>query len=233
MPKRPKPQPLVVSYLRVSTTEQATSGAGISAQRAAVEQYAERVGLTVTHVVTDGGISGSMAPAMRPGLSRALADLDQHGGTLIAAKTDRSARKTSDLLALVDRAAANGWALVAVDGSINTSTPHGRAMTTVASAFAQLELELGRMRTREALAQRKLLGVRLGQPSALPQAVKARIGAERTAGMTLMAIAEGLTRDAVPTVRGGARWYASTVRAALGSIALDEYAASRVVCVTT
>lgn len=51
----------------------------------------------------------------------------------------------------------------------------------------------------------------------LPQQVVNRIVAERAAGMSLSSIADLLNDEGVPTARGGARWYASTVRAVLGA----------------
>jgi hypothetical protein len=39
--------------------------------------------------------------------------------------------------------------------------------------------------------------------------------------MTLAAIADALNADSVPTARGGARWYPSTVKRVLESAALD------------
>jgi Resolvase, N terminal domain len=75
-------------------------------------------------------------------------------------------------LGLRDLAESRSWSLVAADGSIDTSTPHGRAMTTVMSAFAEMERDLISTRTREGLAAKKAAGVRLGRPSELPAAVR-------------------------------------------------------------
>jgi hypothetical protein len=72
-------------------------------------------------------------------------------------------------------------------------------------------------RTREALAIKRAQGVRLGRPSTLPPAIVTRILAEREAGASLRAIADGLTRDGIATAQGGRAWYASTVRKVLAS----------------
>ncbi|MEI2808786.1 MAG: recombinase family protein [Nocardioides sp.] len=68
-------------------------------------------------------------------------------------------------------------------------------------------------------------GKRLSRPRTLPAEVTARIGSARREGQTLAGIADSLNRDVVATARGGARWYASTVKAILTSAALDEAAA--------
>jgi DNA invertase Pin-like site-specific DNA recombinase len=222
------PHGCIVAYLRVSTTEQAESGAGLDAQRAAITAYAERAGLAISSWYVDEGVSGAVAPMERRALAEALATLaDCRSGVLVVAKLDRIARRASDLLWLRDLAEQQGWALSAADGSVDTATPHGRAMTTVMGAFAELERDLIRARTKDALAARKAAGQRLGRPVALPDEVRARIADERSAGMTLTAIADGLTSDGIPTAQGGARWYASTVANVLRSLALDADAARR------
>jgi DNA invertase Pin-like site-specific DNA recombinase len=215
----------VVAYLRVSTAEQAESGAGLGAQRTAIAAYAQRAGLTIATWFIDYGVSGAVPPLQRPALAEALATLaDCDAGVLLVAKLDRVTRKAGDLHALIELAEQQGWTLSAADGSVDMATPHGRAMTGVMGVFAQLERDLIRARTKEALAERRASGVRLGRPVALPAHVRARIAAERSAGMTLQAIADGLNADGIPRAQGGSVWYPSSVAAALRSLALDAEA---------
>jgi hypothetical protein len=79
------------------------------------------------------------------------------------------------------------------------------------------ERRLFGQRMREALAVERVQGVRLGRPPALGQEPVDRIVTARATGMTLAGIAENLNSTGVPTARGGARWYASTVSAVLNS----------------
>ena len=51
------PAGTVVTYLRVSTSEQALSGLGLEAQRATLAAYAERQGLVIVGEYCDEGIS--------------------------------------------------------------------------------------------------------------------------------------------------------------------------------
>lgn len=214
-----------IAYLRVSTAEQTLSGGGLAAQRAAIEAYAERAGLTVDRWLTDAGVSGSVPPMERPQLAEALNALANcKAGVLLVAKIDRLARRASDLLALRDLAERQRWALSAADGSIDTATPHGRAMATVLSAFAKLERDLIRARTREGMAAKRAAGVRLGAPVKLPQAVRDRIVRERADGATFAAIAARLNAERVPTARGGT-WHASTIKAVCASVDHDNFAA--------
>jgi DNA invertase Pin-like site-specific DNA recombinase len=90
-------------------------------------------------------------------------------------------------------------------------------MANVLATFAQFERRLIGQRTREAPAQKRAQGVRLGRPRTLSAAVRRRIHKSRAAGDTLTAIAEALNREGVPTAQGGLRWHASTVRAVLGA----------------
>ncbi|MYV42911.1 recombinase family protein [Streptomyces sp. SID1328] len=204
---------LAVGYLRVSTGEQVQSGAGLDAQRAEIEHTAAMRGLTIGEWFVDEGVSGSVAPMQRPQLAAALEALRTGPATwLLFRRSDRVGRKASDLLALRDRADAEGWQLAAADGSVDNSTPHGRLMFTQLAGFAEFERDLIKSRTREALAARRAAGVRLGRPATLPAEVVARIVQEREAGRGWSAIATALTSEGVPTARGGAKWYPATVQ---------------------
>ena len=59
----------VVGYIRVSTADQADSGAGLEAQRAAIEAEAQRRGWTLLRTFEDAGASGKSMNG-RPGLRR-------------------------------------------------------------------------------------------------------------------------------------------------------------------
>jgi len=215
----------VVGYLRVSTDDQADSGAGLAAQRAAVEAEAARRGWELVEVLTDAGMSGKSLVG-RPALAQALAMVtDGRADALVVAKLDRLSRSLLDFAGLMARAQSAGWNLVALDLGIDLSTPAGEFMASVMASAAQWERRIIGQRTREALAVKRAAGVRLGRPQTLPVEVVARIVATRAAGATLSALAESLTAENVPTAQGGARWYASTVRAVLGSQAAQETAA--------
>ncbi|MGW4139372.1 recombinase family protein [Streptomyces mirabilis] len=205
----------VIAYCRVSTEEQAASGAGLGAQRSAIEAYALGRGWTVVQWCIDEGVSASKAPEERPELARALEALAAGGAAvLLCHRVDRLARKTADLLRLRDRSEGEGWALASSDGSVDLTTPHGRTMFTVQGAFAELERDLIRARTREGMAAKRAAGVRLGRPSALPHEVLQRILAAREEGLSWRAIADRLNEDGVPTAQGGAKWWPSTTRKA-------------------
>jgi DNA invertase Pin-like site-specific DNA recombinase len=98
------------------------------------------------------------------------------------------------------------WALLALDYAVDTSTPAGEEMAHLLATFGQFERRLIAQRMKEALADKKAGGVRLGRPPAVPQSVARRIKRLRARGLSLRAIADELNESGVPTGQGGKRW---------------------------
>jgi DNA invertase Pin-like site-specific DNA recombinase len=225
MKRRSEPVGVVraVGYARVSTEEQAESGAGINAQLAVIEGEVERRGWELIRNVDVDNASGKRMN--RPGLTAALTSLTNgHADVLVVAKLDRLSRSMLDFCLLLDRARREGWSLVILDLGIDLTTASGEVMAHVAAAFAQFERRLIGQRTRDALAEKRKAGVRLGRPSVLTADVVARITASRGDGETLSAIADSLNADGIATAHEGACWYPSTVAAVLRSAKLREAA---------
>ncbi|MGF9753767.1 recombinase family protein [Microvirga sp. 0TCS3.31] len=215
--KCPGDPAVAVAYLRVSTDEQAASGAGIEAQRAAINAEVERRGWVLLKTFTDAGVSGKSMTG-RPALTEALATVEAgEAGTLIVAKLDRLSRSLLDFASLMKRAQDSGWNLVALDLGIDLSTPAGEFLASVMASAAQWERRIISQRTKDALAAKRASGVRLGRPSTLPLAVSERIGRERREGRSLRQIAQGLNEDGVATGQGARVWHASSVRSVLAS----------------
>ena len=63
----------VIGYVRVSTDEQRSSGAGLAAQRAAIEAECRRRGWQLVEVIEDAGYSAR--DLKRPGVQIALETL--------------------------------------------------------------------------------------------------------------------------------------------------------------
>lgn len=200
----------VIAYTRVSTAEQGISGAGLGAQAEAIRCAALARGWDLLQTYTDAGASGSTLK--RPELEKALAAVAAgEADALVVAKLDRLSRSLVDFSSLMERSRSEGWAVIALDLGVDTSTPAGEMMANVMASFAQYERRLIGQRTRDALAVKKANGDHLGRRRDIADEVVSRILSERRAGATLDRIAEGLNRDAIPTARGGLRWYGSTV----------------------
>lgn len=203
--------PVALGYVRVSTDEQHTSGAGLEAQRAAIRSEAERRGWRLLEIVGEPA-GASSATLARPGLMSALERLDSgEADVLVVAKLDRLSRSVAQGAQIMERAKRRGWSLVALDFGLDTTTPAGEMVANVILSTSQYERRLIGQRTREALAVKREQGVRLGRPPVLPTAVVQRIVDEQAAGQSLRAIAAGLEADGVPTARGGA-WRSSSVQ---------------------
>jgi DNA invertase Pin-like site-specific DNA recombinase len=208
---------LAIGYVRVSTGEQADSGAGLAAQRSAIAAACAAKGWTLLRVEEDAGASGK-AMSGRAAMDRALAAMKAgEAQVLVASELARFSRSVADFALLVDRAKRERWSVAALDMDIDMSTPTGQLMATIVSAMAQYERQLVGQRTRDSLAEKRAQGVRLGRPRALSDEVVGRIVAERQAGASTPAIARGLNADRVPTAHGGARWYPSTIQRVLAS----------------
>src|SRR5215213_6077825 len=179
------PASTAVAYLRVSTDEQAESGAGLDAQRAAIEAEATRRGWTITEWHVDAGVSGKSLNG-RPALADALdAVRGRRAAALVVAKLDRLSRSLLDFAGLMADAQREKWNLVALDLGIDLSTPAGEFMASVMASAAQWERRIIGQRTKDALAARKAAGVRLGRPRLLDDATVTRIVSAHTAGDSL------------------------------------------------
>src|SRR3954471_14904836 len=91
----------VVGYIRVSTDEQAESGAGLAAQRAAIITECTRRGWTLIETFEDAGASGKALDG-RPQLAAALHAVETgQAATLVVAKLDRLSRSVQDAAGLL------------------------------------------------------------------------------------------------------------------------------------
>jgi DNA invertase Pin-like site-specific DNA recombinase len=83
-----------VSYLRVSTSEQADRELSLPAQRHAVEDYANRHGVTIAREYLEAGCSGSHPH--RPAFRRMLEDVFRPGSDVAAIVVNHTSRFTRD-----------------------------------------------------------------------------------------------------------------------------------------
>lgn len=206
----------VIAYLRVSTADQAESGAGLDAQRAAIEEHCVKRGWQILDWAEDHASGKSLNG--RPELAAAIERIEAgEAEALVVAKLDRLARSVHDFSGLVARSAKRGWSLVVIDLQLDMTEPAGKLMANILASFAEFERDLIGKRTREALATRRAAGVRLGRRRSIEPAVVRQLVSQRESGSTFRQIADRLNLDGVPTGRGGQRWYPSTVRAAISA----------------
>jgi DNA invertase Pin-like site-specific DNA recombinase len=217
-----------IAYIRVSSEQQVESGAGLAAQRQAIEAFAKRNGLTITAWHEDAAVSGAAAIEDRPGLMAALAGL-RRGDALVIAKRDRIARDTLMALTIERTVTKRKASILSADGVGNGTGAADEFMRSIMDAAAAFERGLIRQRTRAAMSAKRKAGERTGEvpfgwnlgadgrlvEDAAEQKVLADIVACRNAGMSLRRIASILTDANVPTKKGSATWNHNTIASIL------------------
>ncbi len=149
-------------YIRVSTDAQREEGYSIDAQKEMLTAYCISKGIKEYDYYIDGGFSGSNIE--RPALKRLINDIkDNKISCVIVYKLDRLSRSQKDTLYLIeDVFNPKGVDFVSLNESMDTSTPLGRLMLGILSAFAQLERENIRERTSMGMKERVKNGYWMG-----------------------------------------------------------------------
>ena len=195
-------------YTRVSTDEQARDGYSIAEQERMSKAAIESKGWVYVGTYSDPGISGRKMD--RPGLN-AMFDAIRSGDVeaVVVYKLDRLSRKQKDTMTIIeDIFLENNVYLYSLNEALDTSTPWGRAMIGILSAFNQMESETIQMRTTDGrLAKAKKGGYAGGKPPLGYRSIDGELvivpsEAEivrtifdmRKSGKTLMGIAEELNK---------------------------------------
>lgn len=212
----------IVTYIRVSTSQQGRSGLGIEAQRAALMRFAEADGFEIVgeFVEVETG-KGSDALDRRPQLSAALSKARGARCPVAVAKLDRLSRDVHFISGLMAHRVP--FVVAELGSDVDPFVLH------LYAALAEKERSLIAGRTKSALAAAKARGARLGNPqisAARVQGVQAiKREADRSASNVLpviaeirrtgansfRAIAEALNARGIATPRGG-QWHAASVR---------------------
>jgi DNA invertase Pin-like site-specific DNA recombinase len=159
----------LIGYARCSTVLQ-----DLTAQRQALAA----LGVPDDRIYLDKGLTGTSRA--RPGLDQALAAV-RSGDTLVVPKLDRLARSVPDARHIGDSLVARGIKL-SLGGTIyDPADPLGKMFFNILATFAEFEVDLLRLRTREGMAvarakgklkgkQPKLTGSRPSSPACTPPA---------------------------------------------------------------
>lgn len=149
-------------YIRVSTEAQAEEGYSIEAQKEMLSSFCKMKGIKVYEFYIDGGFTGSNID--RPELQRLVSHVKNNKiDKVVVYKIDRLSRSQKDTLYLIeDIFSMNNTEFISLNENLDTSTPIGRAMLGIMSAFAQLERETIRERTRIGMKERVKSGLWMG-----------------------------------------------------------------------
>jgi putative DNA-invertase from lambdoid prophage Rac len=152
----------IYGYCRVSTLKQADEGESLDVQRRQIEGYAHMHGLTLTEVLVEGGVSGSVPVEERPVGGQLFARL-QRSDIVIAAKLDRLFRSALDALKVVESLKDRGVKLHLLDlGGDIAGNGISKLFLTIAAAFAEAERDRIRERISQVKADQKSRGRFLG-----------------------------------------------------------------------
>lgn len=217
-----------VAYCRVSTREQAEHGSSLGVQENRLRALAEAQGQQLARLLVDDGYSAGTLK--RPAMQRLLAAIESgEVSTLYVAKLDRLCRNLADLLAIVKLCEKRDVALVSASERIDTGSPAGRMMLSMLGAFAEFEKARISERIKDVFADRRdrhkvysgmvPFGYRRDGDSLVEngaeQSALAAIQRMHENGASYRQIATWLNQNDV--VSKGRTWYASSIRAVLGS----------------
>jgi DNA invertase Pin-like site-specific DNA recombinase len=135
-----------IGYARCSTDKQ-----DLTAQRQALLE----LGVDAERIYLDHGLTGTNRN--RPGLDQALAAV-RPGDTLVVPKLDRLARSVPDARDIGDSLAARGVTLALGRTLYDPADPMGKMFFNILATFAEFEVDLLRLRTREGMAIAKSKG---------------------------------------------------------------------------
>ena len=155
--------PIVYCYGRASTSRQKLTEGH---QKTICEEYVQRSllpdGWTYGGWLYDSATSGS-SPMFEREDGRKLWALVQPGDKIVWAKLDRAFRSVIDASQTMRLLGAKDVSFSSLDLGLDTSTPIGRCVFTILTAFAELELEFIRERTRDGLRAKRRAGKPFGR----------------------------------------------------------------------
>jgi len=136
----------LIGYARCSTDTQ-----DLTAQRDRLRE----LGVAGDRIYLDHGLTGTSRK--RPGLDQALAAV-REGDTLVVPKLDRLARSVPETRGIGDGLAARGIRLSLGGQVYHPADPMGKMFFNILATFAEFEVDLLRMRTREGMAVARAKG---------------------------------------------------------------------------
>jgi DNA invertase Pin-like site-specific DNA recombinase len=178
----------MIGYARCSTDEQ-----DLTAQR----QRLAELGVTEDRIYLDHGLTGTKRA--RPGLDQALAAV-REGDTLVVPKLDRLARSVPDARAIGDDLAGRGIKLSLGGQVYDPTDPMGKMFFNILATFAEFEVDLLRMRTREGMAVARAKGKLRGKKPKLSPKQQAELRRMHATGEYTIADLTELFSVSRPTV---------------------------------
>ncbi len=147
-------------YLRVSRSEQ-----NVALQDDETGELVARRGWRCVGTYTDPGVSGTRE--RRPELDRLTRDVRRgRVDVVVVWKADRLFRSLRNMVVTLDEWSSLGVGFVSATEVFDSTTPQGRLLMHLTSAFAEFERSVIVERTKAGLAAARRRGARLGRPAA-------------------------------------------------------------------
>src|SRR5919202_4866995 len=178
----------LIGYARCSTDAQ-----DLTAQRDRLSD----LGVPEQRIYLDHGLTGTNRN--RPGLDQALAAI-RAGDTLVVPKLDWLARSVPDARAIGDDLAARGIKLSLGGQVYDLTDPMGKMFFNILATFAEFEVDLLRLRTREGMAIARAKGRLRGKQPKLSARQQAHLGKLHASGEHSIAELAELFSVSRPTV---------------------------------
>jgi site-specific DNA recombinase len=155
-------RPLVATYIRVSTEEQAKEGLSIEAQIEKCKSFCKARDWEVFKIYKDAGFSaGSLN---RPAMELLLRDANEKKFNIILVyKIDRFSRKLKDLIMILEDLKQKNINFTSVTEQIDTTSAMGEAFFQIIGVFAQLERGMVKERVQLAFDRKIQLGESLNR----------------------------------------------------------------------
>ena len=202
-----------IGYLRRAGGDEPE--ASLDAQEALVRVQARERGWALGGVHRDR--SDGRGLFNRPGLAAAVRELEGGGtrgtGVLIVSDLDRLTDSPAGLARLLGRAEDRGWALVALDVEMDTTTRGGRRIATALRRVGGWRRRRISEGTTSGMARAAAQGRRPGRPRTTSEATVRRLRDLATSGLSFRDMAAVLNDEGSRGSHGG-RWSERTVRAA-------------------
>lgn len=158
--------PKTIAYIRASTDKQ-----DLNNQKLEIFEFAKKNMLEVDDFIQMTISSRKTTKERR--IDEMLSVLDD-ADTLIVTELSRLGRSTAEVIGLVNELIKKHVRVIAIKQNLDMKQHdmNSKIMITLFSLFAELERDLISLRTKEALASKKMQGIKLGKPKGTIQKSK-------------------------------------------------------------
>lgn len=158
--------PKTIAYIRASTDKQ-----DLNNQKLEIFEYARKNQIEVNDFIQ---ITISSRRTSKDRRIDEMVSALNGADTLIVTELSRLGRSTAEIIGLVNELVKKSIRVIAIKQNldIRQQDMNSKIITALFSLFAELERDLISLRTKEALASKKLQGVQLGKPKGTIQKSK-------------------------------------------------------------